>query len=75
MDWSNCPLVESKPGVQRGRPVVRGTRVTVDDSIIGNWEAGLEAAAIAELFPAVTVQQVSEILSYAKRQTHVSRPA
>ncbi len=76
MDWSNCPLVETKPGVQRGRPVVRGTRVTVDDSIIGNWEAGLEPLAIAELFPAVTVRQIEEILSYAaEQQAHVSRPA
>ncbi len=65
MDWSECSLVETKPGVQRGRPVVRGTRVTVDDSIIGNWEAGLEPPEIVELFPAVTVQQVKEILSYA----------
>jgi uncharacterized protein (DUF433 family) len=67
MDWSGCPLVETRPDVQRGRPVVRGTRVTVKDSIIGNWEAGVDAAEIAELFPAVTVEQIGEILSYAAR--------
>ena len=50
--------------MQRGRPVVRGTRVTVDDSIIG------------ELFPAVTVQRVKEILSYAaKHQANVEYTA
>ena len=76
MDWPECPLVETKSGVQRGRPVVLGTRVTVDDSIIGNWEAGLEPPDIAELFPAVTVQQVKEILSYAaKHQAHDPRAA
>lgn len=76
MDWSDCPLVEVKPDVQHGRPVVRGTRVTVDDSIIGNWEAGVEPLEIAEMFPSVTVQQVDEILSYAtKHQVHVPRPA
>jgi len=76
MDWSECSLVETKPGVQRGRPVVRGTRVTVDDSIIGNWEAGLEPPEIVNLFPSVTVQQVKDILSYAaKRQANVPHPA
>ena len=25
MDWSDCPLVEVKPGVQRGRPVLKGS--------------------------------------------------
>jgi uncharacterized protein (DUF433 family) len=76
MDWSECPLVEMKPSVQRGRPVVRGTRVTVDDSIVGNWQAGLEPAQIAELFPSITVQQVKDILSYAvNHQVHVPRPA
>jgi uncharacterized protein (DUF433 family) len=76
MDWSGCQLIETKPGVQRGRPVVRGTRVTVEDSIIGNWEAGLDAPEIAELFPAVTIQQIEEILFYAaKHQVHVPRTA
>jgi uncharacterized protein (DUF433 family) len=76
LDWSECPLVEIKPGVQRGRPVVSGTRVTVDDSIVGNWEAGLEPAQIVGLFPSITVQQVKDILSYAaKHQVHVPRPA
>lgn len=76
MDWSDCPLVETKPNVQGGRHVVRGTRVTVDDSIIGNWEAGLEPPEIAQLFPSVTLQQVKEILSYAaKQQVRVPRPA
>lgn len=76
MDWSDCPLIETNPGVQRGRPVVRGTRVTVDDSILGNWEAGLEPAEIVELFPSVTVEQVQEILTYAaKHPENVPRPA
>lgn len=39
MDWSDCPLVEVKPGVQRGRPVLKGTRMPADD-IGENWEAG-----------------------------------
>jgi len=76
VDWSQCPLVETKPDVQRGRPVLKGTRLTVEDSIIANWEAGLEPSEIVELFPSVTVRQVKKILSYAaKHQVDVPRPA
>jgi uncharacterized protein (DUF433 family) len=49
MDWSDCPLVEVKPGVQRGRPVLKGTRMPADD-IVDNWEAGLDAPEIASDF-------------------------
>jgi uncharacterized protein (DUF433 family) len=76
IDWTACSLVETKPNVQHGRPVVRGTRITVDDSIVGNWEAGLEPKEIAELFPPVTADQVREILAYAAgHQTNVPRSA
>jgi uncharacterized protein (DUF433 family) len=27
IDWSECPLVEVKPGVQSGAPVLLGTRM------------------------------------------------
>lgn len=30
IDWSDCPLVEVKPGVQSGAPVLRGTRMPAD---------------------------------------------
>jgi uncharacterized protein (DUF433 family) len=30
IDWSECPLVEVKPEVQSGAPVLRGTRMPVD---------------------------------------------
>ena len=49
MDWSGCSLVETKAGVQHGRPVLRGTRMPADD-IIENWEAGVDEPDIAENF-------------------------
>jgi uncharacterized protein (DUF433 family) len=49
MDWSDCPLVEVKPGVQRGRPVLKGTRMPAED-IIENWEAGVDESDIAANF-------------------------
>jgi uncharacterized protein (DUF433 family) len=72
MDWSGCSLVETKPGVQRGRPVLKGTRMPADD-IIENWEAGVDERDIAENFQ-LPVEQVKAILSYAATHRHAPRP-
>jgi uncharacterized protein (DUF433 family) len=72
MDWSDCPLVEVKPDVQSGRPVVRGTRMPVDD-IVENWEAGLDEPEIAFNFR-LPIVQVKAILSYAASHQDVPRP-
>ena len=66
MNWTDCPLVESKPGVQRGRPVLRGTRMPAGD-VVDNWEAGVDEAEIASNFR-LTLQQVRAILAYAAEQ-------
>ena len=49
IDWSECPLVETKPGVQSGAPVLRGTRMPVN-AIVDNFEYGVSVAEIAEQF-------------------------
>ncbi len=72
MDWSGCSLVETKPGVQRGRPVLKGTRMPTDD-IIENWEAGVDEPDIAENFQ-LPVEKVKAILSYAATHPNAPRP-
>jgi uncharacterized protein (DUF433 family) len=64
IDWSECPLVEVKPGVQRGAPVLRGTRMPVN-AIVDNFDYGVSVAEMAEQFevPAATIEV---ILTYAK---------
>lgn len=64
VDWSECPLVETKPEVQSGATVLRGTRMPVN-AIVDNFDCGLSAVEISEQFE-VPVEQVEEILSYAK---------
>ncbi len=64
IDWSECPLVETKPGVQSGVPVLRGTRMAVD-TIVDNLDYGVSAAEIAEQFD-VPTDRVEAILAYAK---------
>jgi uncharacterized protein (DUF433 family) len=64
IDWSECPLVEFKPGVQSGAPVLRGTRMPVN-AIVDNFDYGVSAAEIAEQFE-IPVERVEAILTYAK---------
>ena len=64
IDWSECPLVEVKPDVQSGAPVLRGTRMPVD-AIVDNFDYGVSAAEIAEQFE-IPLERVEAILAYAK---------
>jgi uncharacterized protein (DUF433 family) len=64
IDWSECPLVEVKPGVQSGASVLRGTRMPVG-AIVDNFDYGVSVAEIAEQFE-VPTDRVEAILDYAK---------
>jgi uncharacterized protein (DUF433 family) len=64
IDWAECPLVEIKPGVQSGAPVLRGTRMPVS-AIIDNFDYGLSVAEIAEQFE-VPTERIEAIVTYAK---------
>jgi uncharacterized protein (DUF433 family) len=64
IDWSQCSLVEVKPNVQSGVPVLCGTRMPVS-AIIDNFAYGLSVAEIAQQFE-IPESQIQAILSYAK---------
>ena len=64
IDWSECPLVEVKPGVQSGAPVLFGTRMPVD-TFVDNFDYGVSVAEIVEQFE-VPQDCVEAILAYAK---------
>ena len=64
IDWSDCPLVEIKAGVQSGAPVLRGTRMPVS-AIVDNFDYGLSVAEIAEQFE-ISPERVEAIVTYAK---------
>ena len=64
IDWSECPLVDVKPEVHSGAPVMRGTRLPVS-AIVDNFKYGLSVAEIAEQFE-VPPDSVEAILAYAK---------
>lgn len=64
IDWTQCSLVEMKPRVQSGAPVLRGTRLPIS-AIIDNFAYGVSVAEIAEQFE-VPVASVQAIVAYAK---------
>jgi uncharacterized protein (DUF433 family) len=64
IDWSECPIVEVKPGVQSGAPVLRGTRMPAG-AIVDNFDYGVSVAEIAEQFE-VQPDCVKAILTYAR---------
>jgi len=64
IDWSECPLVEIKPGVQSGAPVLRGTRMPVN-AIVDNFDYGVSVAEIAEQFE-IPAERVEAIVTYVK---------
>ena len=72
IDWSECPIVEVKPGVQSGAPVLRGTRMPVS-AIVDNFDYGVSVAEIAEQFD-VPPDRVDAILTYARSHRVAHRP-
>lgn len=57
------PYVERRPGVQGGRPVIKGSRFPVS-SIVQNHRRGLSADEIIDEFPWLRPEEVYDALSY-----------
>jgi len=72
IDWSNCYLVEIDPLRVSGRPVVKGTRMPVED-IIANYEYGVSIGEISTQFQ-IPATIIKELLSYVERRHALARP-
>lgn len=72
IDWSKCPLVEIDPSRLSGRPVLKGTRMPVED-IIANYEYGVSISEISAQFQ-VSAHVIRELLTYAERRHSLARP-
>ena len=71
LDWSKCLLVEIDPSRVSGRPVLKGTRMPVED-IIANYEYGVSINEISAQFQ-IPEQAVSELLKYVERRHSLAR--
>lgn len=65
-------VVVSQPTVMLGKPVVAGTRVTVE-SVLERLAAGETVEQIADSHPALSVQLVRDVLAWAAASLAVER--
>lgn len=72
IDWSACAIVERDPEKMGGVPTVRAWRLSAD-SIVENYEDGVEEEEIAQMFH-VPLEDVRTILAYAKQAVHIAHP-
>jgi uncharacterized protein (DUF433 family) len=63
VDWKD--YIASDPGILRGRPRLKGTRIPVS-LILGYLAAGRTAEQIIAEFPDLTGAQVAACLDYAR---------
>ena len=72
LDWTGCSVVEIVPGKVSGVPVLKGSRMPAD-AIVENYQDGLPAEEIAELFE-LPAGSVRELLAYAIEHTLTLKP-
>ena len=65
IDWSRCPVLESKPGMQGGAWVFRGTRVPVT-AILRNLSE-LSVPELSQEFPTMRREEIAEVLDFIAR--------
>ena len=56
--------IETDPAIMQGKPVIRGTRVTVEQ-IVRECARGLSVAEVAEQYPRLVVADVLAALAFA----------
>jgi uncharacterized protein (DUF433 family) len=66
MDCMAKPLIESNPSVLMGKPVVAGTRITVE-LILEKLAAGETVEQILDAHPRLTREAISAALEFAAR--------
>ncbi len=61
---SEHPLIERNPNVMLGKPVIKGTRITVE-LIMRKLADGFTIGDILEMYPHITPEQVQAAFAYA----------
>ena len=62
MDWQK--YIERVPGVMLGKPIFRGTRITVE-FVLERLAQGAEPADLVRSHPSLTIDHIQAALSYA----------
>jgi len=62
MDWSGCELVEVIPGKVSGVPLLRGSRVPIEQ-VVGSYEGGESVEEIAYNYD-LNPEDIRAVLTY-----------
>ena len=68
MDWRDYITVD--PDVCHGKACIAGTRVLVT-TVLDNLAAGLDADAIIESYPSLTLESVQAVVSYSAERAEI----
>jgi uncharacterized protein (DUF433 family) len=67
-------FIEVEPGIRFGKPVIKGTRITVYDVL--QWLAsGMTHEQIIDDFPQITEKQILACLAYAANKEQIIKVA
>jgi uncharacterized protein (DUF433 family) len=58
------PLIERNPQIMLGKPVIKGTRITVE-LIMRKLADGFTVSEILEMYPHLTMEQAQAAFAYA----------
>lgn len=65
--------ITSVPGVRSGKPVIKGTRITVAD-VLEYLAGGMTPNEILADFPDLTAADIEAVLAFAAKREHPSSP-
>ncbi len=67
MNWQ--PYISTAADIARGKPIVQGTRVTVE-FVLGLFAAGWTSAQVLENYPTLTAEALRAVFAYSAEVLH-----
>jgi uncharacterized protein (DUF433 family) len=67
MDWQ--PYITTDPDVAAGKPIVRGSRLTVE-FVLGLFAAGWTSVQVLENYPSLSAEALRAVFAYSAEILH-----
>ena len=69
-----APRIESDPGILHGKPIIQGTRLSVE-SVLERLASGYSLTDLLDAYPFLSQEDLTAVFWYAARQVGGSVPA
>ncbi len=67
MDWQ--PYITTTPDIAAGKPIVRGTRLTVE-FVLGLFAAGWTALQVLDNYPTLSAESLRAVFAFSAEVLH-----